>query len=124
MATTSSETDSKARAWNLRVWHGMTAGAWFWMLVDNRFAISPSRIPMAVILSLISLVNSVLALIQQILLGRRIARTRIHRAPIFIGHWRSGTTLMHELLALDQRYTYPDTYACLACVSFSLSSLS
>ncbi len=42
--------------------------------------------------------------------------------PIFVvGHWRSGTTLLHELLALDTRHTYPDTYACLAPSHFLIS---
>jgi hypothetical protein len=42
--------------------------------------------------------------------------------PIFVvGHWRSGTTLLHELLSLDPRHTYPDTYACLAPSHFLLS---
>jgi omega-hydroxy-beta-dihydromenaquinone-9 sulfotransferase len=35
------------------------------------------------------------------------------RPPLFlVGHWRSGTTLLHELLALDERFAAPDTYAC------------
>lgn len=35
------------------------------------------------------------------------------RPPLFlVGHWRSGTTLLHELLALDEQLAAPDTYAC------------
>jgi omega-hydroxy-beta-dihydromenaquinone-9 sulfotransferase len=35
------------------------------------------------------------------------------RPPLFlVGHWRSGTTLLHELLSLDQRFAAPSTYAC------------
>lgn len=35
------------------------------------------------------------------------------RPPLFIvGHWRSGTTLLHELLALDDRFAAPSTHAC------------
>src|SRR5262249_33511021 len=35
------------------------------------------------------------------------------RRPIFIlGHWRSGTTLLHELLALDDRLLSPTTFQC------------
>ena len=30
-----------------------------------------------------------------------------------LGYWRSGTTLLHELLCLDARYTYPTTHACM-----------
>lgn len=35
-------------------------------------------------------------------------------APVFIiGHWGSGTTWVHQLLASDQRFTTPDTGDCL-----------
>ncbi|HVA40959.1 MAG TPA: sulfotransferase [Candidatus Binataceae bacterium] len=35
------------------------------------------------------------------------------RPPLFlVGHWRSGTTLLHELLALDEHFAAPSTYAC------------
>ena len=30
-----------------------------------------------------------------------------------VGYWRSGTTLLHELLCSDTRYTFPTTYACM-----------
>src|SRR5207253_8457514 len=30
-----------------------------------------------------------------------------------IGHWRTGTTLLHEFLILDERHSYPTTYECL-----------
>jgi hypothetical protein len=30
-----------------------------------------------------------------------------------IGHWRSGTTLLHELLCQDPRSNFPTTYACM-----------
>jgi LPS sulfotransferase NodH len=34
--------------------------------------------------------------------------------PLFIlGHWRSGTTWLHELLVLDPRHTSPTTYECI-----------
>ena len=34
--------------------------------------------------------------------------------PVFIvGHWRSGTTFLHELLVSDPQFAYPSTYACM-----------
>jgi hypothetical protein len=43
-------------------------------------------------------------------------------APIFIiGHWRTGTTLLHELLILDPRHCYPTTYECLEPNHFLLT---
>jgi len=43
-------------------------------------------------------------------------------APLFVlGFWRSGTTLLHELLACDVRFGFPSTYACLNPAHFILS---
>lgn len=33
-------------------------------------------------------------------------------AIFVLGFWRSGTTLMHELLAQDERFCFPSNYAC------------
>lgn len=42
--------------------------------------------------------------------GDAIARLQIP-APVFvIGHWRSGTTLLHTLLAQDEQFAYPRRY--------------
>lgn len=122
MTKTADETGSRAKPWHARLWHGMTVGPWFSMLARNRFAVSPSRVVMAVLISLTAVANSLFALVQRILLGRKIARTRIDQSPIFVlGHWRSGTTLLHELLTLDDRHTYADTYACMAPNHFLVS---
>jgi omega-hydroxy-beta-dihydromenaquinone-9 sulfotransferase len=44
------------------------------------------------------------------------------RPPLFLlGHWRSGTTLLHELLALDHDFVTPSTYACFNPHHFLLS---
>jgi len=43
-------------------------------------------------------------------------------APLFVlGFWRSGTTLLHELLCCDVRFGFPSTYACLNPTHFLLS---
>jgi hypothetical protein len=110
------------RFWIPRFWDGMGVTAFFPLIVRNRFAISPICIGMAVIIGLLSILNSFLWLIQSLFLGRKIHRTKIEQDPIFvIGHWRSGTTLLHELLVRDPRHTYPDTYACFAPNHFLVS---
>jgi omega-hydroxy-beta-dihydromenaquinone-9 sulfotransferase len=116
------KTGYKDRFWIPRFWDGMGVGAWFSLMVRNRFIISPICIAMAVIISMLSFVNSLLWLMQELLFGRKIQRTKIEHPPIFvIGHWRSGTTLLHELLVRDPRHTYPDTYACFAPNHFLFS---
>jgi len=113
---------AKEQPWELRTWHGMSGTAMARLLARNRFAVSPSRIGMTMILVPVSWVNSSLWLVQSLVHGRRIARTRLADDPIFVlGHWRSGTTLLHELLAADPRHTYPNTYACFCPNHFVLT---
>ncbi len=111
------------KPWFLRIWDGMPATAWFPLLLRNWLNISPRRWAMAALISFISLLNLVLALLQTLFFNRRIARTQLQGDPIFvIGHWRSGTTLLHELLVLDERHTYPNTYDCFASSHFLVSA--
>jgi omega-hydroxy-beta-dihydromenaquinone-9 sulfotransferase len=111
------------KPWFLRCWDGMIATGWFPMLVRNRFRITPRRWAMAVLMSFFSLLNLGLWLLQEIFWGRRIARTQLQGDPIFvIGHWRSGTTLLHELLVLDGRHTCSNTYDCFCPNHFLLTA--
>jgi len=113
----------KDRPWIPRFWDGMNLSGWLGLLVRNRFAIAPHRIGMAIIVFIASINNFFLWAIQTLVFGRRIARTRLKNNPVFvIGHWRSGTTLLHELLVLDHRHTFPDTYACFAPNHFLVSA--
>lgn len=38
-----------------------------------------------------------------------------------LGHWRSGTTFLHELLCTNSAFNYPSTYACMNPQVFSLT---
>jgi len=118
----SSSSGSRDRPWIPRFWDGMTAGAWFSLVARNHAHISFRCWGMALIISAISVLNSLLGLLQRLVFGRRIASTALVEDPIFvIGHWRTGTTLLHELLILDDRTTYPDTYDCFAPAHFLVS---
>ncbi len=102
-----------------RPWHGMTVRPWLRLLARNRFAVSPGRLPMALAASTLSLANSAAAAAQRARYGRAIASADISPAPLFIvGHWRTGTTLLHELLALDPQFHCPTTYECMAPAHF------
>jgi len=113
---------SKDRLWHVRFWDGMNFTGWIRLLVRNRFAVAPRCIVMALIITQLCFWHLFLWAIQKILFGRKIEQTEIEQHPIFIiGHWRSGTTLLHELLVLDPRYTYPDTFDCFAPNHFLVS---
>ena len=96
--------------WAPRFWSGMKFGDYISLLRENRFQIHPVKYPMTALIGATSLFNSGASLAQRLLMHRMIADTPIEHPPIFvIGHWRSGTTLMHELLSLDDRFAYPNT---------------
>ena len=102
------------REWAPRIWEGCDFFAWLRLLARNRFAIDLSHSYIAIVITLVSVWHTVLHHLQEIVYGEEIARTPIDRAPIFIiGHWRTGTTFLHELLVLDERHGYPNTYKCL-----------
>lgn len=58
-----------------------------------------------------ALYNSAMAATEKLIYGRRIEQTEVHPQPLFvIGHWRSGTTLLHNLVCHDKRYTFCNMY--------------
>jgi omega-hydroxy-beta-dihydromenaquinone-9 sulfotransferase len=106
-------------AWTPRFWNGMDFSTWMRLLARNRFAVSPSRWPLAASITVSSALNSFANVFGRLVYGHRVRRTELKEPPLFvIGHWRSGTTLLHELLMLDPRHTCPNTYQCFDPVHF------
>ena len=91
---------------------GITAGDWWRLLHDNNFAVDPVYWHRAAFVSLLSIVNSWHRRKEEQLFGEQIAAMEIRQAPVFvIGHWRSGTTHLHNLLAQDDTgFAYANTY--------------
>ena len=119
---TSPTTLVKKPEWAPRVWQGCSLYAWLRLLVKNRFAVHPSRWYIAVIVTINSILHSSLKIVQDLIYGRAIAKTPLAAPPIFIlGHWRTGTTLLHELMIQDPRFGYPTTYECMAPHHFLLT---
>lgn len=109
-------------AWSPRFWHGMRFGIWWRLLEWGRFRIHPTRWVMAFLISLVTPWNDVLAAFQWLLYGRKLRDAKLEHPPVFIlGHWRSGTTLLHELLMKDPQYACPNSYQCFAPHHFLIS---
>jgi hypothetical protein len=118
----SSTPTSAPREWMPHVWEGCDLFAWLRLLLRNHFAVSPSHWYVAFIVTFVSLGHVILRYVQDTWYGSQYDRTPIRHAPLFIvGHWRTGTTLLHELLILDARHTYPNTYQCLEPNHFLLT---
>jgi LPS sulfotransferase NodH len=100
----------------------MRPRAWWDLLKSGRFRVHPTRIPLATGVTIATLVNLFLGSLQQLIYRRRLAEAELHGPPVFVvGHWRSGTTLLHELMVLDERLSSPSTFQCFAPHHFLLS---
>ena len=105
-----------------RFWHGMRPGTFWSLCARHRFRFHPIRWPMVFLVGLTTPVNSLLALFQHLWYGKAIAAAKLKEPPVFIiGHWRSGTTYLHELMYLDERFVSPTTYQCFAPQHFLVS---
>jgi omega-hydroxy-beta-dihydromenaquinone-9 sulfotransferase len=72
----------------------------------------------AALISLLSPGLAPLRFAEKLLYGKRVAAQEIHEPPIFIlGHWRTGTTHLHNLLCRDPNLGYVTTFQTLAPAS-------
>ena len=103
------------------VWHGLSFGNWL-KLLATRPPIHWSRLHKVASITAISVLNSFSNLCESALYGRKIARQQVEHSPVFIlGHWRSGTTLLHNLMTLDPQFSFPNLYEVLFPENFLLT---
>ncbi len=92
------------------------------MVIKNRFWITPLYIPRFFAITFFTIFNSISAFFHDLVFKKRVEETELAAPPLFVlGHWRSGTTLLHELLIRDKNHTYANTYQCFAPHHFLLT---
>ena len=110
------------RTWAARIWIGMGVGTWFKTLARHGFAVHPSQWHTALLMPALGTVHSLLGLVEKAVYARSLPSAEDLEAPIFVvGHWRTGTTWLHELLTADPRHAFPNTYQCFEPKHFLLS---
>jgi hypothetical protein len=88
--------------------YGIRAGDWIKLLADSELEIALKCLPRACAITVASIVNSFVGSLEDFLYGRRIEQVEIEAHPLFIlGHPRSGTTHLHNLLLLDAEFAAP-----------------
>jgi hypothetical protein len=109
-----SQAASRHRLWAPRMWEGCNLFAWLRLLWRGRCAVHWRYLYIVAAVTCVSTWHSLLRLVQDLVYGRRVRRTALQQPPIFIlGHWRTGTTLLHELIVQDERFAFPTTYECM-----------
>jgi hypothetical protein len=90
---------------------GITTGEWRRLRQEDGCAVDTVYCHRALFITLASWMNSWNRRKEERLFNGEVAKARIP-APLFIlGHWRTGTTHLHNLLALDTaQFAYANTY--------------
>jgi hypothetical protein len=91
---------------------GITTAGWYRLLCENKFDVDWVYWHRAAFITAASLINSLYCRREKRLYDAAVERVQITEPPLFIlGHWRSGTTLLHNLLAQNSdRFAYANTY--------------
>jgi len=67
--------------------------------------------PRLLAISLVNLINLPFRTYERLVINPKFRMRSIHKDPIFIiGHWRSGTTHLHNILSQDPQMAYTTTY--------------
>jgi hypothetical protein len=99
---------------------GLTFPMWCKLLAENRFAIHPMYLPRALAITGSSLINSLLGLASVLVPDRTPAGPL--RAPVFVlGHWRSGTSYLQELIWHTGPFISPTMYQVMNPSTFRLT---
>lgn len=89
---------------------GITLGEWVRLLRDNHPAPSSRYVLRGLAVSHQSLWNSVLGWYESRRYAARVGAAAVPPPVFVLGHWRSGTTHLHNLLTLDGRFAFPNSY--------------
>ena len=105
----------------MRIWLGCDLFAWLRLLWLGRFRLGWKQARMLVTATVFNAGHTFLRYAQEGLYGGRIRETELQPPLFILGHWRSGTTFLHELLVQDPRHGFPNTYQCFDPCHFLLT---
>lgn len=89
------------------------------LLAQNHFKIGLIGLPRAFYSLLMSSILSPLNVYEKIKYEKQINNVVIDKPPIFIiGHWRTGSTYLHNLFSKDEQFGYPTTFQTVAPAVF------
>ncbi len=98
---------------------GITLGNWLELLKKNDWQVSPEYFHRLAFISALSGVTSIAGKIEEARFGKQLEEMDISPTPLFIlGHWRTGTTHMHNMLGRDPNHTFSTLYQVLFPDSF------
>jgi hypothetical protein len=89
---------------------GMGRETWRSLLRQEGHSVDPPYRARAAFQSALTVFNSAVAAVEDSRHGPAVEAAQVHPPLFILGHWRHGTTHLHNLLALDPRFAYPNLY--------------
>lgn len=89
---------------------GINFGDWVRLLLRERCAIAPRYWPRAAFITTISLITTTVQTVEEAVYDKRLKDLPIDPPLFILGHPRSGTTHLHNLISLDERFGHPTMY--------------
>ena len=89
---------------------GCPRDEWIKLLRKHDFAVDALYLPRAALMTLTSALTSVIGVYENRKYGPKLADVEVGRPLFILGHWRSGTTHLHNLLAQDEQFAYPNMW--------------
>jgi omega-hydroxy-beta-dihydromenaquinone-9 sulfotransferase len=100
---------------------GMGFLSWMRVLHRNQYQVGLDYFHRLAWVTGLSIPMSALALAEKALYGRKIGETELKTPLIILGHWRSGTTHLHNLLGRDPQHCFSTVYQAVFSTHFVLS---
>ena len=97
---------------------GMTFPSWWSVLRQSGFAVDPPYWPRAGFQTAITVANLPCVRREERKYGSQIEAVLVLPPVFILGHWRQGTTHLHNLLSLDPQFAYPTLFQTLYPRSF------
>lgn len=94
---------------------GCRFDVWLHLLIENRFQVSLRNIPQTILITLVTLILFPFAILERLLLAIPIRRQEVKHPLFVLGHWRSGTTYLQNMLSKDAQFGYFDPVSTITC---------
>lgn len=101
---------------------GIRLSVFFKLLNKNKITYSFKNLLRLLFLFINAFWASLFAYIEKRKFGKKLLNTSIPDKPVIIlGHWRTGSTLLHQLMSLDSKFVFPTLFQTTIPDSFLVS---
>ena len=89
---------------------GFIPSDWWRLLKEVNFSVDRKYLSRAIQVSILSIMNSRYLKKEKQQFESEYSKAEICQPIFILGHWRNGTTLLHELMAMDGQFAYPNLF--------------